>query len=367
MTEAIPVPGGRHLAVDCIGAQDGLPVFLLHGTPGSRRGPRPRPGVLYRLGIRLICYDRPGYGGSDRYPGRSVADAAADVAAIADALRIDAFSVAGRSGGAPHALACAALLGDRVESVAALVGLAPPDAPDLDWYEGMASSNTAGYGRADVDPDAIAEALAERSRLIRDDPELLLRELRPELTAADRRIVDDVAIQRLLTDTYSEAVRHGAHGWVDDTLALRRKWMFDLSAIKCPVLIWHGLDDVFSPVGHARWLADHIRAGRDDAPVRVVLKRDAAHFDAMEVIPDILVWMKGARGSERLRIQRPHQLASAAERPDCGMSVTEQPRELVDRRGAALGRRAVAELFPDELEVGPAAQRVRVPGSQDAD
>jgi pimeloyl-ACP methyl ester carboxylesterase len=352
--------------VDCIGAPDGLPVFLLHGTPGSRRGPRPRPGVLYRLGIRLICYDRPGYGGSDRCPGRSVADAATDVATIADALHVDSFSVVGRSGGAPHALACAALLGERVESAAALVGLAPPDAPGLDWYDGMTKSNTTEYGRADTDPGGIAEILAERGKLICDDPELLLRELRPELTPADRRIVDEVAIQRLLTDTYHEALKHGAHGWIDDTLALRGAWKFELSAITSPVLIWHGLDDVFSPVSHARWLADHIRANRDDAPVQVVLKRHAAHFDAMEVLPDILVWIRRVRGSERLGVQRPHQLASAAERSDRGMPFTEQPGELVDRRGTVRGRRVVAELFPGEQQVGAAAQGIRVPGPQDA-
>jgi pimeloyl-ACP methyl ester carboxylesterase len=120
--------------------------------------------MLYRLGIRLICYDRPGYGGSERCPDRSVANAAADVRTIADALRLGTFAVAGRSGGAPHALACAARLGERVQSVAALVGLAPPDASDLDWYDGMTDSNTAEFGRADADPGAIAETLTERGR-----------------------------------------------------------------------------------------------------------------------------------------------------------------------------------------------------------
>src|ERR1039457_6640174 len=101
--------GRRKLSVETLGAPEGKPVFLLHGTPGSRYGPRPRGIILYRLGIRLITYDRPGYSGSDRNRGRSVADAADDVAAIADALGIDRFSVVGRSGGGPHALACAAL------------------------------------------------------------------------------------------------------------------------------------------------------------------------------------------------------------------------------------------------------------------
>ncbi|MEV5498836.1 alpha/beta fold hydrolase [Nonomuraea fuscirosea] len=115
--------GSRRLAV----AQRGLiprgsPVFYLHGTPGSRVGPLPKHGLLYRLGIRLITYDRPGYGDSDRQVGRQVGDVASDVATIADRLGLDRFAVVGRSGGGPHALACAALLGDRVTRAAVLVG-----------------------------------------------------------------------------------------------------------------------------------------------------------------------------------------------------------------------------------------------------
>ena len=47
--------------------------------------------------------------------GRSVADAAADIAALADELGFERFAVVGGSGGAPHALACGALLADRVD------------------------------------------------------------------------------------------------------------------------------------------------------------------------------------------------------------------------------------------------------------
>ena len=122
---------GRTLMYESWGAPDGEPVFLFHGTPGSRVGPHPRPSVLYRLGIRLICHDRPGYGGSDPLPGRSVAHAAEDVAAIADHLGLDRFAVVGRSGGAPHALACAALLPKQVTRVAVLVPLAPRHADGL--------------------------------------------------------------------------------------------------------------------------------------------------------------------------------------------------------------------------------------------
>lgn len=262
--------------------------------------------MLYRLGVRLICYDRPGYGGSDRYAGRSVADAAADVQAIAEALDLGPFSVVGRSGGGPHALACAAGLSGWVQCVVALVGLAPPNAPGLDWYDGMTASNKAEL--SDNDPGGITAILTERAERIGSDPRLLLESLRPELTRRDLKVVDEVAIQQLLAEAYGEALRQGAEGWIDDSLALRKSWAFDPRKIKAPVLIWHGLDDVFSPVSHARWLADYIGADREDAKVEVVLKRDAAHFDAVEALPDILAWVRDTAGrSEGLRVNGTHQ------------------------------------------------------------
>lgn len=291
------------MAVEISGAPDGKPVFLLHGTPGSRHGPKPRGIVLYRLGVRLISYDRPGYGGSDRRPGRTVADAAADVAAIADALGIGRFSVVGRSGGGPHALACAARLADRVDRAAVLVGFAPSDAEGLDWYDGMTRSNVEGFGSADTDlttsrtlaPDlgAVRAAIAERADQVKNDPEALIRFLLPELAKPDRRVVDDVAIRRQLVDTYAEALRGGAEGWIDDVLALRRSWGFDLGSVKVPTLLWHGADDMFSPVSHTEWLAARI------ADARPAVQPGAAHFGAVEVLPKVLAWIAAPAGAER--------------------------------------------------------------------
>ena len=283
----IAATDGRRLAVESWGAADGQPIFLLHGTPGSRSGPRPRASVLYRLGVRLISYDRPGYGGSDRREGRNVADAAGDVLAIADHLRIKKFGVVGRSGGGPHALACAALLEDRVSAVAALVSAAPPDADGLDWFAGMTPSNVDGYGTASVDTATIASRLSDRA-----DPEILLSTLMLEMTDPDRRIVDDFGIRQLLTDTYTEAFRNGAAGWIDDAVALSSPWGFDLSTIEAPVLLWHGKDDVFHPVTHTQWLSRQIQDGHAGSMVLVDIQPGAAHFDAMRVLPEVLVWVK---------------------------------------------------------------------------
>jgi pimeloyl-ACP methyl ester carboxylesterase len=277
--------GSHQVAFDIHGAPDGYPVFLLHGTPGSRHGPIPRSSLLYRLGVRLICYDRPGYGASTRQEGRIVADAAEDVVAISRDLGLNEFAVVGRSGGGPHALACTSLLTGLVGKAAVLVGLAPANAPGLDWYDGMTRSNVEEYGLADSFTDEMTADLSARVELIRDDPEFLLKFLEPALTDPDRRIVDDHGIRRLLTRTYAEALRCGADGWIDDVLAFRRPWGFDLGKIEIPVLLWHGAEDVFSPVAHTRWLADQIPGAH------IEVQTGAAHFDAVAVLPRVLGWL----------------------------------------------------------------------------
>lgn len=277
--------GRRSLAVDVAGAERGWPVFLMHGTPGSRSGPRPRSSVLYRLGVRLISYDRPGYGGSSRSPGRRVADAAADVAAIADHLGIDEFSVVGRSGGGPHTLACAALLPERVRGTAVLVGVAPAGAVGLNWYDGMTEANIRDYGTAESDVRVLAEQLRLRAERTVDDPGFLLALLVAQMTEADRRVVAAVPIRRQLTDAYAEGLRRGADGWIDDVLALRADWGITLTQIRTPLRLWHGADDNFAPASHTRWLAGQIPGAQ------LHVQRRCAHFGAVEVLPEILAWL----------------------------------------------------------------------------
>ncbi|MFF3327188.1 alpha/beta fold hydrolase [Streptomyces sp. NPDC002889] len=276
---------GRHLMVERLGDPRGRPVFLLHGTPGSRLGPAPRGMVLYQRGTQLIAYDRPGYGGSDRLAGRSVADVAQDVRAIADELGLERFAVVGRSGGAPHALACAALMPDRVTRTAALVTLAPRDAVGLDWFEGMAASNVLEYTTASMDPAGLTERFIMRSAEIRKDPVKLLDDLRRELTDSDRMVVSDAGVRSMLLRNYQEALRTSAYGWIDDALAFCGPWGFDPADIKGPVMLWHGEKDVFSPVGHSRWLAQRIPGAT------AVLEPAAAHFDALHALPRILTWL----------------------------------------------------------------------------
>ncbi|WP_234536728.1 alpha/beta fold hydrolase [Streptomyces shenzhenensis] len=285
MPDLVRTTGGRRLRVEVSGDPKGRPVFLLHGMPGSRVGPRPRAMFLYQQGARLISFDRPGYGGSDRRPGRRVVDVVEDVAAVADALGLGRFAVAGRSGGGPHALACAALLPGRVTRAAALVGLAPRDAEGLDWFAGMAPFNVLEFHTAFTDPERYAARIIPRSAVIRSNPARLLEDLRADLTEEDRLIVSDTSIRSMLLRTYHEALRTSPYGWIDDAFALTSPWGFDPAHIGVPVLLWHGAKDVFSPASHFSWLAARIPRAK------AVLEPKAAHFASLRALPDVLDWL----------------------------------------------------------------------------
>jgi pimeloyl-ACP methyl ester carboxylesterase len=306
---------GHLLAVSEWGKRDGMPVFLLHGTPGSRLGVVPRPSVLYQLGIRLIAYDRPGYSDSERVVGRTIASAASDVKAIADYLGIDDFAVAGRSGGAPHALACAALLPGRVTRAAALVSLAPkvgPDGMGPRWTEGMTQGNVDVYAHAARGIDALASGLNARSRTIRADPDAMISQLRSEVHPSDLEVISDAGIRGMPRTNYQEALRVTGDGWIDDAMAFIADWGFRLDQIDVPVLLWHGEDDVFSPVEHSVWLHSHIPGSE------LRLEPGKAHFNAMTVLPELLPWLRQPRpaadGRSAESVEAPAPLTRSAVR-----------------------------------------------------
>ena len=110
------LPDGRELAWIELGMPDGPPVVVLHGTPGSRYQVAPRAEAIVTAGVRFIAPDRPGYGHSTYHPKRRLADAATDMAHLADHLGLERFSVVGYSGGGPYAAACARFLEDRISS-----------------------------------------------------------------------------------------------------------------------------------------------------------------------------------------------------------------------------------------------------------
>jgi pimeloyl-ACP methyl ester carboxylesterase len=254
----VPTPDGRTLAVEEAGDPGGLPVLVHAGTPNSRHLYAPIVADAATRGLRLIGYDRPGYGGSTPQPGRTVADCAADVRAICAELGIGRLLTWGISGGGPHVLACAALLPDLVAAAASLASLAPMNAAGLDWYDGMGESNVDDFRLLHTDEAASRVKLdADRELLLAAPPDELTEIMETLLSPVDAAVLKDDAAE-YLDYTAREGLAPGSQGWWDDAVAATGPWGFELSAITVPVLVMHGRQDKFVPFGHGQWLAAHI-------------------------------------------------------------------------------------------------------------
>ena len=254
----VEVGDGRVLQVAEAGRSDGTPVLVHGGTPNSRLVYEPDARVAERQGIRLLSYDRPGYGGSTAQPGRSVADCAQDVRAIAASLGIERMGVWGISGGGPHAIACAALLPDLVPAVGVLASVAPWGADGLDYFAGMGELNVEDTQLYFRDP-AAARAKCEQDRLesLELSAEQLHEMLKTLLSPADAAVLTGEFAQFLVESTRA-GLAPSAEGWWEDNVALLEPWGFELGSIRTPVLLYHGRQDRFVPFAHGEWLAGQI-------------------------------------------------------------------------------------------------------------
>ncbi len=285
MQRTVRTPDGRTLAVEDRGDPAGRPVLVHLGTPNSRHlyGPNVRDAA--ERGLRLISYDRPGYGGSSPQPGRTVADCAGDVRVICAELGIDRLATWGISGGGPHVLACAALLPDLVTAAASLASLAPIDADGLDYFVGM------GQGNVDDTSLYLTDEAASRAKLDKDREELLATSLDDAargigslLTPTDAAVLRGELAEYLISSGQA-GLAPGSQGWWED-YCLVRPWGFDLSEIAVPVLLLHGRQDMFVPFGHGEWLAAHIPG------VRARLLDHDGHLTLLQNrVPEVHAWL----------------------------------------------------------------------------
>jgi pimeloyl-ACP methyl ester carboxylesterase len=250
------LPDGRQLAYAEYGDTAGRPVFFFHGAPGSRLF-RPPEDVTRKMGIRLICVDRPGYGESTFQPKRKLLDWPKDVASLADAMGISEFQVVGHSAGSPHALACAYGLPERVRGAAVVCGVGPVDAPGATEETTFINRLGFQFGRyapwplvrgmvwvffhKQVDDPAHAIDMDQRGRVPADDEVLKIPGVRENCIASDL-----------------EAYRQGIQGYAWDVNLIIRPWGFSLEQIRVPVGFWHGTADNFTSVHMARYMADKI-------------------------------------------------------------------------------------------------------------
>jgi pimeloyl-ACP methyl ester carboxylesterase len=284
----VQTPDGRVLAVSEWGDPDSIGLIAMHGTPGGRIAYWSVATIYARHGLRRITYDRPGYGESTRFAGRIVADVIPDALAIADALGIDRFAVTGGSGGGPHALACAALLPDRVLRCLAAVSVAPYDAEGLDWLAGLTAGNVNEFRAAQAGESEIRQLVEQErattlERLAAGRADFFGDSY--ELSEADKaQMVKHLA---RVADHLTNALAHGVDGWVDDDIAFTKPWGFDVSSIRIPVYLTYGRTDNLVPPAHGDWLAARIPGAE------VHVDDEAGHMGDDSTVDEQFAWLAG--------------------------------------------------------------------------
>lgn len=253
---------GRHpVFVRDAGDPQGSPVIYFHGTPGSRLDVTFGDEIAARLGVRVLSFDRPGYGRSGSAP-YSLVSVAHDVAAIADTLGLDQFATFGWSGGGPFALATAAVLGERVVRAGVAGGIAPLQLLP-GGVEGLTDNDRLALSFLPAAPDRAAEQFnsgnEEQLQLmmsVRDD------EQAPWIDwlwgTTDPAIASDPAMRRNLFSVLHEGLRQGTMGVAWDNLAWCGPWGIEMDDVRCPVDLWYGsLDEMVPPI-NGEWLRDHL-------------------------------------------------------------------------------------------------------------
>jgi len=253
--------GNRVLRIRDTGDIHAPPIVYFHGTPGSRLDLTFGDEVASRQGVRIISFDRPGYGGSTE-SAFGLSSVARDALWIADSLGLDAFSTLGLSGGGPYALATAAVGGDRINGVGVASGAGPfelvPNALD-----GLSDIDKDAYSHLPADPEAAAlgfasgfEGLAQMLR--NGDNQAVIAYFTPALSERDRALINDEVIGSKVINSMREGLSRSVLGGGWDNVAWIGHWDFDISNVRCPVLLWYGEDDLMAPPAHGQWLKENL-------------------------------------------------------------------------------------------------------------
>jgi pimeloyl-ACP methyl ester carboxylesterase len=280
---------GRTLHAYEAGDPSGELVVVHHGTPCSGLLAGPWADDARQRGIRLVGFDRAGYGASDRAPGRSVADVAVDTAALADELAVQRFRTWGISGGGPHALACAALLADRVVAAVSLAGVAPYGAEGLDWMAGMGQDNVEEFGAALAGEQPLRAYLAaQREELLASSPATMHEAMASLVPPVDQAVLTG-ELSEFMHAWMTSGLRADYDGWLDDDLAFTSGWGFEPADIGIPVRVVQGQQDLMVPFAHGQWLAEHMPGAE------VVLSADDGHLTLLEDIAATHRWLLDQR------------------------------------------------------------------------
>jgi len=214
------------------------------------------PGIdelARRFGVRLVLPDRPGLGLSDYQPGRRLLDWPQDVLQLADALRLERFSLSGLSGGGPYVCACAHQIPERLVRAGIISGVGPLDAPGA--LRRMTTSDGKAVALGGQAPWLLRIVLWYSMRSFYRDPQAFVDQVAAEVSQPDQAVLSRPELRETVIRMTDAAFSRGARGPAWDYALLAHPWGFQLEEITIPVLLWHGEADFICPVSLGRQVA----------------------------------------------------------------------------------------------------------------
>lgn len=278
---------GRTLGYATVGDPDGREVLYFHGGMSSRLDVAFADKQLVDLNVKIIAPDRPGIGLSDRQIGRKLCDWAADTRELLVDLDLRNIPLLGWSLGAPYALACAALLSDKLSRVGTVGGIGPMD------YQGSIESLGLLEDRILLSwPVPLLHILCPLGIMLKYlPPQKMRRELlRAVKTGPDYEICEALSLENATAFAY-EALRQGFEGTLDDYLAMRKPWGFQVEDIRSDIFLWQGTNDNLCPRSAGEKLASRLPHGK------LIMVEDSGHFLLHKHLSDVLSVLLGEQAN----------------------------------------------------------------------
>ncbi|WP_193384930.1 alpha/beta fold hydrolase [Rhodococcus jostii] len=240
--------GDRTITYLEAGDPGGPLVLHNHGGPSSRLEAELFDSHAKANGLRFVCADRPGIGGSDPQPGRTFEGWTDDLLLLADSFGAQRFAVTGWSEGGPWALAAAAYLDPaRLVNVVCIAG-GNYGTFGSNWAAKYLSSVDALGGRLELHFHPgftlMYDVLGISATHFADR---YAKAITQSACTADREVLSDEKVLDAFLRAGRECFRHGADGLVVDATMLYKAWPFDMTKVTRPVHFWQGSADTLVP------------------------------------------------------------------------------------------------------------------------
>ena len=274
----------RSVGFALYGAEDGYPVVVCHGTPGSRLILQLAAEFAHSAGLCLIVPDRPGYGLSSHHRHKRLIDWSRDLAMLVDHLGHRHFAIIGISGGGPFALGVASAMPERVTRLQVISGLAPLSQADvLRSLDPKQRTMTRAMRGGSV---LLQSVLKLASGGLHNLPDSLLQRVMRLAPGANGPLSANPLAQQSMMDSFREAFRHGSEGLGNDLALFNQPWGFSIKQVEVPVRLWHGEEDAVVPVGMGRYLAKNLPA------CEATFMPEAGHYWVIENLDLVLGTLK---------------------------------------------------------------------------